>query len=221
MPRRHDYDDPEELEDDIDHEGPRWQRRLIVWGLAALALALGFLIPYTLYLNQQVTQRFGELRWQIPTRVYARPLVLAPGKALDPASLKTELDAASYRDDGRGEMAGTYRQEGGRFSIASRGYVDVDGQVPARDLATRDAALYARVVDALSMRNFLPGQPQVSGHDRFFSTFGKFGVVDARRADTVVATLEQAARDRVGYVEIIANPPQSDALGRRMQALGW
>ncbi len=132
MPRRHDYDGPEELEDDIDHEGPRWQRRLIVWGLAALALALGFLIPYTLYLNQQVTQRFGELRWQIPTRVYARPLVLAPGKALDPASLKTELDAASYRDDGRGEMAGTYRQEGGRFSIASRGYVDVDGQVPAR-----------------------------------------------------------------------------------------
>jgi len=134
VPRRHDYDDPEDIEDDFDDdaEGPAWQRRLIVWGLAALALALGFLIPYTLYLNQQVTQRFGELRWQIPTRVYARPLVLEPGKALDAATLKTELDAASYRDDGSGQLPGTYQRDGSRFVIASRGYVDVDGRVPAR-----------------------------------------------------------------------------------------
>lgn len=134
MPRHHDYDDPEDIEDDFDEEqdGPRWQRRLIVWGLAALALALGFLIPYTLYLNQQVTQRFGELRWQIPTRVYARPLGLAPGKAMDAATLKTELDAASYRDDGTGQLPGTYQRDGGRFVVSSRGYIDVDGRVPAR-----------------------------------------------------------------------------------------
>ncbi|MFT4248258.1 MAG: penicillin-binding protein 1B [Pseudomonas sp.] len=131
MPRRYDYEDSEPFEDDGDAR-PRWQRRLIVWGLAALALALGFLIPYTLYLNGQVTQRFGELRWQIPTRVYARPLVLAPGRALDAKTLKTELDAASYRDDGVGKLPGTYQQQGGRFVISSRGYVDVDGRVPAR-----------------------------------------------------------------------------------------
>jgi len=134
VPRHHDYDDPEDVEDDFDEEqdGPRWQRRLIVWGLAALALALGFLIPYTIYLNQQVTQRFGELRWQIPTRVYARPLGLAPGKAMDAATLKTELDAASYRDDGTGQLPGTYQRDGGRFVVSSRGYIDVDGRVPAR-----------------------------------------------------------------------------------------
>ena len=133
MPRHHDYDDPEDIEEDFDDDaGPAWQRRLIVWGLAALALALGFLIPYTLYLNQQVTQRFGELRWQIPTRVYARPLALAPGKAMDAATLKTELDAASYREDGTGQLPGTYQRDGGRFVIASRGYIDVDGRVPAR-----------------------------------------------------------------------------------------
>ncbi len=133
MPRRYDYD-PEELddEDDIEDRGLLWQNRVITWGLAAIALALGFLIPYTLYLNQQVTRHFGELRWQIPTRVYARPLGLAPGKALDAATLKTELDAASYRDDGQGKAPGTYAQDGGRFTIASRGYVDVDGRVPAR-----------------------------------------------------------------------------------------
>lgn len=130
MPRRYDYD-PEELDDADDgaDEGPDWRVRLATWGLAALALLLGFLIPYTLYLNHQVTVRFGELRWQVPTRVYARPLVLAPGKALDAATLRTELDAASYRGDGQGKLAGTYAVDGGRFVIASRGYIDVDGRI--------------------------------------------------------------------------------------------
>jgi len=63
VPRRYDTD---ELDDDTDEPGTPWRNRLITWGLAAAALGLGFLIPYTLYLNSQVTQRFGELRWQIP-----------------------------------------------------------------------------------------------------------------------------------------------------------
>ncbi|MRU25092.1 penicillin-binding protein 1B, partial [Xylella fastidiosa subsp. multiplex] len=96
-----------------------------------LALAMGFLVPYTLYLNQQVTARFGELRWQIPTRVYARPLMLQPGMALDARTLKIALDAASYREDNHGELPGTYQQKNGRFTVSSRGYVDVDGAIPA------------------------------------------------------------------------------------------
>ena len=98
-------------EDDLDDDaaGPDWRRRLITWTLAAAGLGLGFLIPYMLYLNHQVGERFGELRWQIPTRVYARPLELAPGLAMDAQTLKTELDAASYRDDGAGERPAAMR----------------------------------------------------------------------------------------------------------------
>ena len=130
---RNDYDDEALDEDDIDDgEGPGWRQRLLTWGLAVVGLGLGFLIPYTLYLNHQVTQRFGELRWQIPTRVYARPLQVAPGLAMDAQTLKTELDAAAYRDDGVGQGPGTYAREGGRFTISSRGYIDVDGRVAPR-----------------------------------------------------------------------------------------
>ena len=129
MPRRYDTD---ELDDDTDAPGTPWRNRLITWGLAGVALGLGFLIPYTLYLNSQVTQRFGELRWQIPTRVYARPLVLAPGGAMNAGTLKTELAASAYRDDGIGQSPGTYRLQDGRFTISSRGYVDVDGRVAPR-----------------------------------------------------------------------------------------
>src|SRR3546814_8951939 len=87
----------------------------------------GFLIPYTLYLNSQVSERFGQLRWQVPTRVYARPLMLAPGVAMDAQTLKTELAAASYREDG-GKRTGTYSHEGPEWVIASRGFRDEIGR---------------------------------------------------------------------------------------------
>src|SRR5690606_70102 len=81
---RIDYD-----EDDHDDDGsPRldWRRTLLTWALAAVGLGLGFLVPYMLYLNHQVNERFGQLQWQQPTRVYARPLALAPGTAMDAAT---------------------------------------------------------------------------------------------------------------------------------------
>jgi penicillin-binding protein 1B len=101
--------------------------------LALVALGLGFLIPYTLYLNHEVGERFGQLQWQIPTRVYARPLVLAPGLAMDTATLKTELDAAAYRE-ADGLAAGTYARDGNRWLVSSRGFNDVDGVVAPRRL---------------------------------------------------------------------------------------
>lgn len=127
MPR---VDHDEDFEDS--RPAPAWRRRLVTWLLAAAGLGLGFLIPYTLYLNHQVGQRFDQLRWQLPTRVYARPLELRPGLAMDARTLKTELDAAAYRDDGAGVRPGTYARDGGRWLIASRGFHDVDGQVAPR-----------------------------------------------------------------------------------------
>jgi penicillin-binding protein 1B len=129
-----------ENEDHDDDDGPGagwggadWRRRLLTWALVAAGLGLGFLIPYVLYLNHQVSERFGELRWQLPTRVYARPLHLAPGLAMDASTLKTELDAASYQDDGAGVRPGSYRHQGSRWRIASRGFQDVTGPVgPSR-----------------------------------------------------------------------------------------
>ncbi len=115
--------------DDTDGEGPGWRRRLLGWGLVAFAIGMGFLIPYTFYLNHQVSIRFGELRWQVPTRVYARPLELTQGMAMDAQTMKTELAAASYRDDGQGARPGTYVQNGGRWRIASRGFQGVNGHI--------------------------------------------------------------------------------------------
>ena len=132
MPRIEDEDDLHDDEEGETGGQPGWRQRLLTWGLAGAALLLGFLIPYMLYLNHQVGERFGKLRWQVPTRVYARPLLLRTGLAMDAQTLKTELDAASYHA-GDGKRAGTYARNGGRWHIASRGFDDVDGRIaPAR-----------------------------------------------------------------------------------------
>jgi len=131
---RIEYDEDEHA----DGDGPArdWRRKLVTWALAAVGLGIGFLVPYTLYLNHQISERFDELRWQLPTRVYARPLRLEPGLAMDAQTLKTELDAASYRE-GDGVRAGTYARDGSRWTISSRGFRDVDGGVgPSRIEAT-------------------------------------------------------------------------------------
>ena len=129
---RIDNDDEDDLEygDDTSESRP-WTRRLLKLFLACVGIGLGFLIPYMLYLNHQVTLRFDQLRWQLPTRVYARPLQLQPGLALDTATLKTELDAAAYYNDGIGERPGTYGMKGSHALISSRGFDDVGGHIAA------------------------------------------------------------------------------------------
>jgi penicillin-binding protein 1B len=153
MPRIRDEEDDLHDEESGNGGGPGWQRRVLTWGLAAAALLLGFLIPYLLYLNHEVGERFGKLRWQVPTRVYARPLLLRDGLAMDAQTLKTELDAASYHD-GDGRRAGTYARNGARWRISSRGYNDVDGRVaPAQLEVTLSGGQVAAIRDVAGKRS--------------------------------------------------------------------
>ncbi|MEG3185183.1 penicillin-binding protein 1B [Novilysobacter erysipheiresistens] len=143
---RIDYED-DDLNPDTG-DAPQWRRRLVTWALAAIGLGLGFLIPYSLYLNHEVGQRFDQLRWQLPTRVYGQPLELAPGLALDAETLKTELDAAGYHA-GDGSRPGSYRRDGGQWLISSRGFNDVDGAVAPRRIEVRlSGGKVARLEDA-------------------------------------------------------------------------
>jgi len=110
----------------------RWRRWLLKCSLALTALGIVALTPYVLYLNHQLSERFGALRWQEPTRVHARPLLLAQGLAMNAQTLKLELDAAAYREDD-GVRPGTWARAGTTWTIASRGFADVDGVVtPSR-----------------------------------------------------------------------------------------
>jgi penicillin-binding protein 1B len=92
-----------------------------------MGLLFGFLLPYTLVLNSRVQERFNDLVFAVPTRVYARPLALAQGTAMTPAALELELTFAGYTVDGQGKVPGSYAKDGSRFTISSRGFAGPDG----------------------------------------------------------------------------------------------
>jgi adenosine deaminase len=75
----------------------------------------------------------------------------------------------------------------------------------ALDASKRGAqALYDRMVNALSMRFFLPSASLASGHDQFFVTFGRFGAVTwLIPAEMTAAMLKQYAADNVQHTELM------------------
>ena len=102
--------------------------------LVGAGVFIGGGVPLVWYLDKQVRAEFAQLQWQVPTRVYARPLLLKSGVHLDAATLELELAAATYRNDGQGQLPGTYGRTGNRFRIGTRAFTDLDGPVPQRRL---------------------------------------------------------------------------------------
>lgn len=116
-----------------------------------MGLLVGFVLPYTLVLNQRVQERFSELVFAVPTRVYARPLPLATGVPMTPAALELELTFAGYSGDGKGVVAGSWMKQGARYTISSRGYAGPDGgELPHRIRVTLGRGVVQSVQDAAS-----------------------------------------------------------------------
>lgn len=67
-------------------------------------------------------------------------------------------------------------------------------------VAEKDNNIRNPLIDALSMRNFVPGRE--SGHDHFFATFDKFGPVDT--GDLVAEIAQRAGDQNESYVELMA-----------------
>ena len=80
-----------------------------------------------------------------------------------------------------------------------------EGKVPVAN-AFKDQDLYDALVDAFSMRGFVPS-PGVTGHDHFFDAFSKFGGTDHRHLGEwidEVATRADAQNEQ--YLELMHTP---------------
>src|SRR5882757_1683741 len=79
------------------------------------------------------------------------------------------------------------------------------GKVPAAKAFT-DQNLYDALVDAFSMRSFVP-TAGVSGHDHFFDTFGKFGGTSKKHAgEWLDEVAGRAASQNEQYMELMETP---------------
>ncbi|WP_426662994.1 penicillin-binding protein 1B [Rhodanobacter aciditrophus] len=118
-----------------------------------LGLLVGFVLPYTLVLNKRVQERFNDLVFAVPTRVFARPLPLAAGEPMTPAALQLELTFAGYNDDGHGQVPGSWTKKGARYTISSRGYAGPEGgELPKRIEVTLGRGTVASVRDLATGR---------------------------------------------------------------------
>ncbi|PYU71259.1 MAG: adenosine deaminase [Acidobacteria bacterium] len=94
-----------------------------------------------------------------------------------------------------------------------------DGKVPAAD-AYKDQHLFDALVDAFSMRGFVPS-PGVTGHDHFFDTFSKFGGTDRRHlGEWIDEVTTRAAAQNEQYLELMHTPDFSHTAAIARE-IGW
>ena len=80
--------------------------------------------------------------------------------------------------------------------------------------------LYDHLINAFSMRNFVP-TTGYSGHDQFFSTFDRFGGIDKRHTgDWIDDVTRRAASQNQQYLELLETPSFGHA-ARTAHELGW
>lgn len=80
--------------------------------------------------------------------------------------------------------------------------------------------LYDALIDAFSMRSFVPSAG-VSGHDHFFDTFGRFdGTSPSHGGEWLDEVATRAARQNEQYLELMETPPHQRAR-ELAKELGW
>jgi len=105
-------------------------RRLFRLLMLLTGLGIGIGVPWVVWLDMQVRDEFEGRIWDLPSRVYARPLSLYSGMSISRDALLTELKAAGYRQVSSAKNAGTYSMDGNRFDINRRAFTFEDGAEP-------------------------------------------------------------------------------------------
>lgn len=101
---------------------------------ALLVLIVGGLllaVPYVKKLDEQITSRFEGRRWELPARIYARPLELYIGKSISVSALEKELKQLRYAKRDAPFKPGEYSLKNGTVTLYSRAFSFPDGLQPA------------------------------------------------------------------------------------------
>ena len=155
--------------------------RKLITGTAVCVLLVA--TSYLYYLNHLINLRFDDDTWEIPSRVYARPLEVYPGLSLNAESLQYELDLSTYQRVNLTPTSGQYRILDSSIELHTRPFVFSDQTEPAHkvritfagnqvirivDLAT------ARKLDLLRLPPVIIGSyiPQ-NGEDRVLLSMGE------------------------------------------------
>lgn len=185
-------------------------RRIIYWLLAALVVALcagGLLLSgYLVKLDQEIRTRFAGSRWALPAQVYAAPLDLYPGRAIDAGDLRHELERLGYRPNDTLSGPGVFVAGKNRIDVAVRAFQFWDGAQPEVKLALKlDAAGVSEILDLeadaprdiVRLDPMLIGSiyPQSQGEDRVLVRLDE---VPALLREGLIAVEDRSFHDHFG-----------------------
>ena len=150
-----------------------WQRikQLLVRTFFVLAILTFFL---TIYLDSIVRDEFNQQAWNIPAKVYARPLSFSVGQSIKMEELIEELELLGYRKKIKAINQGEYERYGKTLVINTRGFKFWDGDQPQqvleveinngrvsrlKDFSTQKAVSFLRL-DPLSLGSIQTGNDE-------------------------------------------------------------
>lgn len=114
-----------------------WTRKrvwLTVIGVFLLLLVAGgvLMTAHVRHLSAVVHEKLASRPWELPARIYARPLELYPGRSITPDGLARELALMRYREVAEVDGPGAVARMGDRFTIQRRPFTFEDGPAPSR-----------------------------------------------------------------------------------------
>lgn len=113
---------------------PRFSFR---WYWLAFIIGIFFLGSYVSELDVQVRAQFEGKRWELPARVFARPLELYTGMYLKADTLTEELNTLGYQHTSSPNKPGQYQRNKDELLITTRAFKFWDANDPSRTVRVR------------------------------------------------------------------------------------
>lgn len=144
----------------------------------------------------------GELHYHLAGGVYAETLI----RDAVQDHLCVNLSTLTFVDPARDEGAASQAVCANGDVLASRSY--------------DDSNLYNALIDALSMRGFVPSAG-TTAHDHFFDTFPKTAIISGHTGEWLDEVAQRAAAQNEQYMEIIMLTPDFSRTAAIAHDLGW
>ncbi len=147
--------------------------------------------------------------------------------AATPSALHHAQRRGPSQSSERGDLCGVLdsrRPLGGTKSVFSKpesqeSQACSNGKIPTADVY-KDQVVYDDLIDAFSMRGFVPS-PGVTGHDQFFRTFARFGGTSHHHlGEWLDEIATRAGRQNEQYIELMHTPEFGDA-AKAGYEIGW
>lgn len=172
----------------------------------------------------RVEQAFEAAKKQGPLALHNFLIDMPKG-----ADLHVHLSGAVYAESwirAAGEDGLCIDEKGLKFTKpAADGCSKISGEIAASDMLAHmqvpaNQDLYDKLIDAFSMRSYVP-YAGWSGHDQFFATFAHFGGTDKKHTgEWVDEVATRAAAQNEQYMELMETPPFGHAAAIAKQ-IGW